>query len=447
MEIRVLGPFELVVDGRTRPVPGSGERALLALLASAPGRIFSTVRLIDDLWGAALPVDPLNALQVRVSRLRKIVGGTLITEPPGYRLDLDQAQVDAGRFVRLVAERRFEEALALWCGPPFKEFEDQDWARAEARRFEELHAVALEEHLEARLAAGEHAALVPELTRLVNAAPLRERLLGQLMLALARSGRAPDALAAYRAFRRRLADELGLTPSEGLRQLEGAILREDGSLGPPVATARPSTNLPAPISPLIGRVAELGRLPELLARGRLVSLVGPGGAGKTRLAIEAARDAAGEFRDGAWFVPLAGVTDPARIPDAVAAALALRDPESASARRMVTAWLASRNALLLVDNCEHLVDECARFVEELLGSAAEVRIIATSREPLGVPGEFRCRSGRCRRWTRWRSSSSGLEACGRTFLPSRVRMTSAGSAGSSTGCRWRSSWRQPVSRP
>ncbi len=388
VEIRVLGPFELVVDGRTRRVPGAGERALLALLASVPGRILATDRLIDELWGAELPVDPLNALQVRVSKLRKIVGSTLATEPPGYRLDIDQDQVDAGRFARLVAERRFEEALALWRGQPFGEFDDQEWARAEARRFEELHAVAVEEHLEARLAAGEHAALVPELRRLVDAAPLRERLLGQLMLALARSGRAPDALATYRQFRRRLADELGLTPSEGLRRLEGTILREDEFLDTPVATARPSINLPAPISPLVGRVAELACVPELLARGRLVSLVGPGGAGKTRLAVAAARDAAGQFRDGAWFVPLAGVTDPARIPDAVADALGLSDPNRVTARRLVTAWLASRNALLVVDNCEHLVDECARFVEELLGSAEDVRVIATSREALGVPGEI-----------------------------------------------------------
>ena len=388
VEIRVLGPFQLVMDGRPRTVPGAGERALLARLASAPGRTLATDKLIDDLWGAVLPVDPLNALQLRASKLRRIVGSTLATVTPGYRLDVDREQVDSGRFARFVAERRFEEALALWRGPPLGEFEDQEWARAEARRMEELHAVAVEEHMEARLAAGEHAALVPELTRLVDSAPLRERPLGQLMLALARSGRTPDALAAYREFRRRLADELGLTPSAALRQLEGVILRGDGSPEAPTATPRPSTNLPAPISPLIGRATELARLPELLSRGRLVSLVGPGGSGKTRLAITAARDAAGKFRDGAWFVPLAGVTDPARIADAVADALGLSDPDTVSSRRLVTAWLASRNALLVIDNCEHLADECAHFVEELLGSAEEVRIIATSREALGVPDEI-----------------------------------------------------------
>ncbi|MGH3030346.1 MAG: ATP-binding protein [Gaiellaceae bacterium] len=253
---------------------------------------------------------------------------------------------------------------------------------------EELHATAVEEHIETRLAAGEHAALVPELTRLVDAAPLRERPLGQLMVALHRCGRAPDALAAYQEFRRRLADKLGLTPSAALRQLEGAILREDSSLDAPSAVQRPSTNLPAPISPLVGRAVELERLAELLSRSRLVSLVGPGGSGKTRLAIAAARDAAIQFRDGAWFVPLGGLTDPARIPDAVAEALALSDPDSVSARRLVTAWLASRNALLVVDNCEHLVDQCANFVEELLGSAEDVHIIATSREALGVPDEI-----------------------------------------------------------
>ncbi|MGH2779864.1 MAG: BTAD domain-containing putative transcriptional regulator [Thermoleophilaceae bacterium] len=388
VQVRVLGPFELVVDGRPRPVPGGGERALLALLASSPGRTIARDRLVDELWGAELPVDPVNALQLRVSKLRKVVGSALVTEPSGYRLELDREQVDAGRFARLVAERRFEEGLALWRGPPLGEFEDQHWARAEAARLEELHATAVEEHIETRLAAGEHAALVPELTRLVDAAPLRERPLGQLMVALHRCGRAPDALAAYQDFRHRLADKLGLTPSAALRQLEGAILREDSSLDAPSAAQRPSTNLPAPISPLVGRAAELERLPELLSRSRLVSLVGPGGSGKTRLAIAAAQDVAIQFRDGAWFVPLAGLTDPARIPEAVAEALALSDPDSVSPRRLVTAWLASRNALLVVDNCEHLVDQCANFVEELLGSAEDVRIIATSREALGVPDEI-----------------------------------------------------------
>lgn len=386
MQVRLLGPFELVVDGRPRPVPG-GERALLALLASNPGRTIARDRLVDELWGAELPVDPVNALQLRVSKLRKLVGSALVTEPSGYRLEIDREQVDAGRFARLVSQRRFEEGLALWRGPPLEEFEDQTWARAEAARLEELHASAVEEHIETRLAAGEHAALVPELTRVVDAAPLRERPLGQLMVALYRCDRAPDALAAYREFRQRLADELGLTPSPALRQLEGAILREDPSLDAPSAPQRPSTNLPAPISPLVGRTAELERLPELLSRSRLVTLVGPGGSGKTRLALAAARDVAIEFRDGAWFVPLAGLTDPARIPDAVAEALALSDPDR-SPRRLVTAWFAPRKALLVVDNCEHLVDECANFVEELLGSAEEVRILATSREALGVPDEI-----------------------------------------------------------
>jgi predicted ATPase/DNA-binding SARP family transcriptional activator len=386
VEIRVLGPLELVVDGRVRPVPGAADRALLALLALAGGRV-STDRLIDALWGRALPANPVNALQQRASKLRRVVGPALVTQPPGYRLDVDPDRVDAVRFARLVGERRFQEALALWRGPPLAEFAAQDWARVEVTRLEELRATAAEEQVEARLAAGEHAALVAGLEALVAADPFRERLRGQLMLALYRCGRTAEALAGYREFRERLGDELGLAPSVGLRRLEEAILRQDAALDAPVATPRPVTSLPAPLSSLIGRQEELRRIPEFLARSRLLTLVGPGGAGKTRLAVAAARQAAARHRDGVWFVPLAGVTDATRIPAAVAGALGLSDPGSASARRLVSAWLGPRQALLVVDNCEHLADPCARFVEQLLGTAEQLHVLATSREPLGVPGE------------------------------------------------------------
>ena len=390
VEIRVLGPLELVVDGRVRPVPGAADRALLALLALAGGTV-STDRLIDALWGQALPANPANALQLRVSKLRRVVGAALVTQPHGYRLGVDPDRVDAVRFARLVGERRFEDALALWRGPPLAELAGQDWARVEVTRLEELRATAIEEQVEARLAAGEHAALVAELQALVATDPFRERLRGQLMVALYRSGRTAEALAGYRELRERLGDELGLTPSVGLRRLEEAILRQDaaleGAVAAPVAVSRPLTSLPAPLSSLIGRQEELRRIPELLARSRLLTVVGPGGAGKTRLAVAAARQAAPRYRDGIWFVPLAGVTDATRIPAAVAGALGLSDPGSASARRLVSAWLGPRHALLVIDNCEHLADPCARFVEQLLGTAEQLHVLTTSREPLGVPGE------------------------------------------------------------
>src|SRR3954470_3588732 len=230
VEIRVLGPFELLVDGCVVPVRAAGERALLARLATAPGRIVAADRLIDDLWGGELPANPRNALQLRVSKLRKLVGVALVTEPDGYRLEVDADDVDTGRFRRMVRERQYDDALSLWRGVPYEEFSDQGWADAEAAQLIELRASALEERVQQRLDAGEGAALVPDLVARVAADPLRERPRGQLMHALYRSGRTADALASYQDYRERLRDELGLTPSVTLRHLEEAILREDPSL-------------------------------------------------------------------------------------------------------------------------------------------------------------------------------------------------------------------------
>ena len=203
VEIRVLGPFELLVDGSVVPVRAAGERALLARLATAPGRIVAADRLIDDLWQGELPADPRNALQLRVSKLRKLVGAVLVTEPFGYRLEIGEEDVDAGRFRRLVRERRYEDALSLWRGAPYAEFSDQGWADAEAGQLIELRASADDEWAEQRLDAGESAALVPELVARVAADPFRERPRGQLMHALYRSGRTADALASYQDYRRR----------------------------------------------------------------------------------------------------------------------------------------------------------------------------------------------------------------------------------------------------
>ncbi|MFP5319770.1 MAG: BTAD domain-containing putative transcriptional regulator [Acidimicrobiia bacterium] len=388
MELRLFGTLEVIVDGRAVPVAGQGERSLLAALACSAGRVVAIDRLVDDLWGEELPANPTNALQVRVSKLRRQLGGRIRTEPGGYRLEVDPDDVDVHRFARLVSSRRFEEALALYRSPPLAEFRDQDWARAEATRLEELHLAAVEEHVEDRLREGGDVTLVSELEALVAAHPLRERLRGQLMLALHRSGRSAEALAAYQEGRRLLRDELGLDPSEALRQLEAAILRQEESLEGPASVAPASTNLPARLSSFIGRDAELARVVAALGRSRLVTLTGPGGAGKTSLAVEAARAAACSYPDGVWFVALAGVTDPAHVPLTVAEALGIADPALAP-RELVTAWLAPRNAVLVLDNCEHLIDACAGLAEHVLrASAGGVRILATSREAFGVPGEM-----------------------------------------------------------
>ncbi|MDQ4068321.1 MAG: tetratricopeptide repeat protein, partial [Actinomycetota bacterium] len=344
-------------------------------------------RLVDDLWGEDLPANPVNALQVRVSKLRRQVGGRISRRPAGYVLEVDLDDVDVNRFARLVSDRRFGEALALYRGPPLAEFRDQEWARAEATRLEELYLAAVEEHAEARLRESGDVALVGELEALLAAHPLRERLRGQLMLAFYRSGRSADALACYQEGRRLLRDELGLEPSEALRELEGAILRQEETLQAPTAVSRPATNLPARLSSFIGREADLNRVAGALRHSRLVTLTGPGGAGKTSLAIEVARSAAPSYRDGVWFAALAGVSDPAHVALAVAEALGIADPALAP-RELVTAWFSQREALLVLDNCEHLIEACAGLVEHLLRAAGpRPRIITTSREALGVPGE------------------------------------------------------------
>lgn len=388
--MRLLGPFELVRHGEVRPVKGASERAVLALLATAPGRAFTKDQLIDALWGDFPPGNPHNALHLRVSKLRRTVGDVLVTVPSGYRLDIADDDVDSARFSDLVRQRRFAEALQLWRGEPLAEFSDHAWARAESARLSELHAVAVEEHVDERLAAGDHTTLVAELESLTSAAPLRERLRAQHMVALYRSGRAADALAVFQNFRQLLIDELGIEPSADLRALEVRILRDDPSLlGAPPSPAAAAGNLPSPRSPLIGREVQLDRLKQQVAVTPLITLTGPGGVGKTTLSLALGRELADGFEAGVWFVRLAQVDEPRRVADAVAGVLPVADPDKGSALQLVCAWLGPRAALLVLDNCEHLADESAAFVDELLRTSGEdLRIVATSREALGVSGEW-----------------------------------------------------------
>jgi DNA-binding SARP family transcriptional activator len=388
VEIRLFGSFEVVVDGRPIPVGGHGERSVLALLACSAPRVVPVDRLIDDLWGEDLPANPANALQVRVSKLRRQVGEVIRRMPGGYLLDVDPDDVDVHRFARLVSSRRFEEAIAVYRGPALAEFTDQDWARAEATRLQELYLATVEEHVEQRLKAGGDVGLVSALEGLVAANPLRERLRGHLMLALHRTGRSADALACYQEGRRLLREELGLDPSEALRQLEGAILRQDPMLQGPVCSTNVPTNLPARLSSFVGRETDLRRLLSALEGSRLVTLTGPGGAGKTSLAIEASRISAPDHPGGVWFVSLSAISESAAVASTIAETLGIADQDAPLPQDAIAAWLANREALLLLDNCEHVIDTCAGLVERMLHAAGPgARIIATSREALGVPGE------------------------------------------------------------
>ncbi|MGY1638911.1 AfsR/SARP family transcriptional regulator [Geodermatophilus sp. SYSU D00742] len=420
MEIRVLGPIEVVVDGRVRSVPGAGERELLALLALSAGRVVGVPTLVEALWGETLPVSPGNALQVRVSRLRRALAAAgapdalVVTRPPGYLLDVDRDRVDALRFTdRVAAARatadtdpaaathRYREALALWRGPALAEFTDAVWAGPETVRLTELQLAAREELVDQELAAGHHTDVLGELEALVAAHPLRERLHGRLMLALYRAGRQADALAAYQRARDVLDAELGVQPGPELRDLQEAVLQQRADLRAPVrsstpdpsprpadpAAAPPSRLLPPRLTSFLGREADLDRVDELLRSARLVTVTGPGGVGKTSLALEAARAAAAGFPDGVVFVRLAGVTDPGLVPQAALAALDVRDVATATAEDQLLGHLRDRAALLVLDNCEHLADACALLAERLLESCPGVRLLATSREPLAARGE------------------------------------------------------------
>jgi predicted ATPase/DNA-binding SARP family transcriptional activator len=411
MEFRILGPLEVGDDAAPVAIPGAKERALLADLLVAAGRVVSADRLVEDLWGDHPPANPANALQGRVSALRRALGPAavmLATRPPGYALEVDPERVDAARFQRLVAEARqaaaadpagavrlLAAALGLWRGPALAEFADQPWAQAEAARLEELRIAALEARAELVLQAGGHAGLVGELEGLVAAHPHRERLRELLMLALYRAGRQADALGLYQQTRAVLAEELGIDPSPQLQRLHQAILTQDPSLDlaePPVA---PRHNLPERLTSFVGREDELDEAAKLLEQHRLVTVTGPGGAGKTSLAVELARSLAPQWPDGVWLVELAALADPGLLPEAVVAVLGLaeesarRDGPGPPAVQRLVEFARDKRLLLVLDNCEHLVAACAALAERLLRAAPDLKVLATSREVLGVPGEVR----------------------------------------------------------
>lgn len=412
MEFRILGPLEVAADGRPLPAGGTRERALLAILLIHAGEVVSADRLVEELWGNDLPGNPSNALQVVVSRVRKALEaaagpGRLITRKPGYALDVRPEELDAGRFRRLVAEARqaaaagrglalLEEALGLWRGPALAEFAAEGFAREEIARLEEERLRAVEMKAEAELALGRHAQLVGELKALVAAHPLRERLRGQLMLALYRSGRQGEALRAFQEGRGVLVEELGVDPGPELQELHQQILLQAASLmAAPEAGPAPRGNLPAPLTSFVGRHAELAEGRKLLARSRLVTLTGPGGCGKTRLALELARSLRESVPDGVWLVELAAASDPAGVPQSLAATLGLGEGTSLGvggeasrplADKLVD-YLRGRELLVVLDNCEHLIEACAQVAERVLQSAPGVRFLATSRERLGVGGE------------------------------------------------------------
>lgn len=402
----MLGPLVVWTDqGEPVAIPGGKVTTLLAVLLVHARQPVSTDRLIDALWPRNPPRDAGASLQVRVSQLRGALAAAelgardlVVSQASGYQLNVTPEAVDAGQFEALVAvsttdlrsrDDSLARALKLWRGMAFAEFADAEFAEAETARLDELRLAVLEVRAELRLELGEHAELVGDLSSLVTRYPLRERLRAAQLRALYRSGRQGDALTSYTELRQRLRDELGVDPSPELAALHRAILEQDPLLAPrPVVT-----NLPESLTELIGREEAVRDVRARSTEHRLVTLTGPGGVGKTRLAVEAAMQLTANHRDGVWLVELAGIDPVAAsttvIVDTVQAVLGIRGAVSTSGQPVdhLGAALRTKQLLLVLDNCEHLTEQVAPLTEQLLRSAPELRILATSQEPLGVAGE------------------------------------------------------------
>jgi predicted ATPase/DNA-binding SARP family transcriptional activator len=398
LEYRILGPVEVVQEGPPLSVKGKKPRALLGLLVLRRNEPVPTEVLIEELWGDKAPATAANTLQVYVSQLRKIVGDRVSREGAAYRLRIDPDELDAERFERLAEEgdaalrRRssreaadlLAEALGLWRGPALADLRYESFAQGEIGRLEELRLVANENRIEADLGLGRHDQAIGELEALISEHPARERLRSLHMLALYRAGRQADALDAYQAARQTLLDDLGLEPGPELRELEQAILRQDESL---TRRPLPQSNVPVPASTLVGRRRELDEVTGAL-RGstRVLTLTGPGGSGKTRLAIEAARALSEELADGAFFVALDAIRDPALLLPTIAEAVAVKESGDRTLLESLTERLAGRQALLVIDNFEQLAD-AAPILAQVLESAPGLSLLVTSRSALRISGE------------------------------------------------------------
>ncbi|WP_456293738.1 AfsR/SARP family transcriptional regulator [Streptomyces tendae] len=452
MRYRILGTTQVLrPDGTAVPLGGARLRALLTVLALRAGRAVPAGLLVEEVWAGDPPADATGALQALVGRLRRALGADSVASADGgYRLAAAPDDVDLHRFDRLAGEGTraladgdpakaavvLDDALALWRGPVLADLPDRtaDAARWETRHFEALrarHTAALD------LGQAEHA--LPELTALCDGHPLDEPLQALRLRALRDTGRTAEALAAYESVRRLLADRLGADPGPELRALHGGLLapadpvtpvpadappgtrtpgtrRPAGAPRPPRGSAsaeaprtpatapRPRGNLRARLTSFVGRDGDVEALRADLATTRLVTLLGPGGAGKTRLSQEAAEGVGDTARDGVWLAELAPVDDPADVPEAVLTAVGARETvlyrAGAEEMRAVTAsegqdtaverlveHCGRRRMLIVLDNCEHVVDAAARLTEELLARCPHLTVLATSREPLGVRGE------------------------------------------------------------
>ncbi|MBO0743660.1 MAG: winged helix-turn-helix domain-containing protein [Candidatus Dormibacteraeota bacterium] len=402
MEFSLLGP--LVVRRGSAEVPVAGERArrALALLALSPGRPVAVDRLVEEVWESP-PEGAANALQSLVSRLRRTLGTDAPIEREGdtYRLAVAPQTVDAWRFERALMAARAGEAGALdraldeWHGQPLLGLGERGAIAAERLRLQDLHRTALRMRAAVRLDAGGDPTLAGDLQVLCAANPLDEELHALLLRALVAAGREAEALTRYEDLRQRLRDELGADPAPALQDLHRAILRHDPAVRPRPRKREGPTNLRRPLTSFIGRDEDRRRLTERLRGHRLVTIVGTGGAGKTRLAQEVAARLRGEFDGGVWLVELAAVREEGEVARAILSTLAPHVGTVAEVLQSLApdpvlglvAALEDRRLLLLLDNCEQVAGSCAEIAEALAGGTPGVAVLVTSREPLGVPGE------------------------------------------------------------
>ncbi|PWI18767.1 AfsR family transcriptional regulator [Streptomyces sp. Act143] len=416
---RILGTTQaLRSDGTPLPVGGARLRALLTVLALRPGRTVTVGLLVAEVWDGDPPADAPAALQALVGRLRRALGADAVASVDGgYRLVAAPDAIDLHRFDRLTGEGLraladgdptkaagvLDDALALWRGPALADLPDRT---AESARWETRRLDALRARHTAALALGHAEQALPELTALCDTHPLDEPLQALRLRALRDAGRTAEALAAYGDVRQMLADRLGADPGPELRALHGELL--DRAAAPAPVAAAPALaptpgNLRARLTSFVGREADIAAIRGDLARARLVTLLGPGGAGKTRLSQEAAETVGDAARDGVWLVELAPVDDPADVPEAVLTAVGARETvlygAGAEAMRAgnerhddpverLVEHCGRRRMLLILDNCEHVVEAAARLAAALLERCPQLTVLATSRESLGVPGEL-----------------------------------------------------------
>lgn len=415
--LRLLGPVRVDRGGKLAAVKGAKARAVLADLGLRVGQLVTVDQLIDDLWGERPPSTARNTVQVYISAVRRALDnarGPLRVErsPGGYRLVGSVEHIDWYLFQALVSQGRLwsrqrdpataggllTEALGLWEGPPLADVGQVPLREAFAPGMDAAYQAAAGDRMEAELAAGQQD-LVPELFELVSRYPTDERFAAQLMEALSRAGRRAEALEVYAATRRRLVEELGLEPGTRLRELQRIVLAHEAP--PPAAPA------PAPVAArprelvrwrgeLVGRETEMADVLDLLGTHRLVTIAGPPGVGKSRLAVEVARRRAGGSPP-VTVVALDALTDPDPRPEHVAQALAealgASNPARKTALEQVRGHLLGRSALVLLDNCEHVREACASLVDDLLDQRPDIRVLTTSTQPLGARDETLFRLG------------------------------------------------------